>query len=138
MSVSSNDSGWVSPSPRTGVNESRATRGMRGMLGRPDQADLVTRGDEALLEDRRVPARVFGMSPGRDPAVAAVDEPARLGVARRRVVRQLDERAGAADAHPVAVPQRGPVEAGKRQVLAIGAGESLVPVGPDALDGLAV
>src|SRR5438477_4150561 len=136
MSVSSIDSGCVSPSPRIGVNDSRATRGMPGMLGRPDQVDLVAGSDVALLQDRGIPPCVLGMGSGRDPAVAAVDEPASLRVAWVRVVGELQQRAGAPDAHPFAGPDSRPVEPKERGDLAVGAGERLVPDGPDSIDGL--
>jgi hypothetical protein len=76
------------------------------------------------------------MAAGGDPAVALVDEPPRLVSARGREMRELEERPGLAKAEAITVAQRSPVEPGQGQVLAIGAGERVVAIRPDALDRL--
>ena len=83
---------------------------------------------EQRLRFRRA-CRQSGQCPG---------EPVRLGLARRRVLGELQQGpvVAIADGEAIAGPEREPVDPEQRQVLAVGPGERLVPVRPDALDGL--
>ena len=66
--------------------------------------DPVVRLDAALSEHARVPAGVVRVALGRDALDLAVDEPARLLGAWRRVLGQLERQAVVADSRMSPAP----------------------------------